>query len=106
MRDVDVLLPELLLEALTQRADAELAHSERARQNVAPQRGGRAREDERATLPALVNRVLSEFEDGAARERECRGDVDLQRVRDVLLGNVEEALEHARGGVPHPDAEV
>ena len=61
MRDVDVLLPELLREALAQRADAELAHSKRARQNVAPQCGGRACEDERATLPALVNRVLPEL---------------------------------------------
>ena len=103
---MDVLLPELLREALAQRAHAELARREPARPRVAAQRGRRARKDERAALPAPVDLVLLELEDDAAGERERRGHVHLQLVCDVLLGDVEEALKHSRGGVPNPDAEV
>lgn len=106
MRDVDVLLSKLLRETLAQRAGAKLARRERAREDVAADSGRRAREDERAPLPALVERILPELEDGTAREREGRVHVHLQRVRDVLLGHIEEAFEHARSGVPHPDAEL
>ncbi len=107
MRDVDVLLPELLSQALRQRARAKLARGERARDDVPAQTRGRTGEDQRAALAIrLLDVVLLEREDRAPRERKGRGDARLEAVLHVLGRDLEEGLPHAVRSVKHGRANI
>ena len=103
---MDVLLPELLGEALAQRADAVLPRRERARERVPAHARRRAREDERPPAPVLVQRVLTQGEHDLARERERGLDVHLERRVDVRFGDVQEGAEDVHAGVPERDAQL
>ena len=106
MCDVDVLLPELLSQALRQSAGAELASGERARDDVAAQTRGRTGEDQRAALAIrLLDVVLLEREDRTPGECKGRGDARLEAVLHVLGRDLEEGLPHAVRSIKHGRAD-
>lgn len=93
VRNVDVLLPKLLREALRQRAHAELARGDDTRRRVPAQAGRRAREEERAALaPRLVDGEGLERGDGLAGEGERADDVGVDAFLDLFGRELEEWL--------------
>lgn len=103
---MDVLLSELLVQALAERSERELARGERARDHVPAQAARRAREDERAALAARIERVLAEGQDRPARERERPVDVGVHDARDVALIEREERLPDGGRRVVNRNAEL
>lgn len=103
---MDVLRPELLVQALAERTQRELSRCKRARRHVPAETPRRAREDERAALPLRVDRVLLERGYDLVRERERTMHVRVRDLREVRLGDVEEALAHSDACVPERRADL
>lgn len=103
---MDVLRPELLVQALAKRTLCELSRCKRARRHVPAEAPGRASKDERAALPLRVDCVLLESGYNLVRERECAMHVRVRDLREVCLGDVEEALAHSDACVPERRADL
>ena len=103
---MNVLLPELLVQALAQRPQRKLARRERARRHVPPQAARRTREDERASLPLRVEPVLLERLDRGAGERERAMHVHIHRSAQVIGRDGEERAPLRERDVVHRDAEL
>ena len=92
MRDVDILLPELLCQALRERAHTELARRDCTRGGVPAQAGGRAGEKECAPLALVVELEALEQGDGLAGEGECSNDVGVDALLDFFRCKLKEWL--------------
>ena len=106
MRDVNILLPKLLAQTLTQAPQRELAGRERARRHVPAQAPRRAREDERAALAPRVERVLLERLHRRPRERERAVHVHVRHVAQLLGRHGEERPTRRKAQVMQHDAQL
>lgn len=105
MRHVDVVLPELLVQRLRERANPVLARREQRRLGFAAQRRRRAREDQHAPAALRVDFVGLECSNGELREGEGRGEVDAEGVLDLSCREAQEGLDDARARVEDCDAQ-
>lgn len=103
---VDVFLPKLFIQALRKRTQREFARRERGRGRVPTQRGGRAGEEQRATLAVLVDGLASERQDSLARERKRRFHVRVHYAIDLVLCDLQERLPDPESRVEERDADV
>ena len=103
---MDVLCPELLVQALTQSPQGMLAGREDARRGVPADAGRRPSEDERTALALRVDLVLPELFDDLVRKPERAVDVRVDDDLDVLLGDIEEQLACGGPGVVQRDTDL
>jgi hypothetical protein len=96
---MDIFLPKLLIQALCEGAQRKLSRREHRRGLVPAQRGGRAREQERAALAVLVEGLPLKRADRLARKRKGGLDVRVRRSVQFLLGDLQERL-------PDPETRV
>lgn len=75
---MDILLPELLVQALTQCPQPELACCERACRCIPSEARCRIREEQRPALSTLVDLVFAERGDCETREGECGAYVGVE----------------------------
>lgn len=103
---MDILRPELLVQALRKGAQRKLARRKRRRRLI-PAPGRRcASEDQRPALALPVEGRVLECEDRSAREREGRDHVRVRGFAHLLLRDVEEPLAHVERRVPHRDTHL
>ena len=89
---MNILSSKLLVQALTQRAQAKLPRRERTRRLVSAPARRRTREDQCTALTCRVELVSFEHGDREPRERECSTDVGVERLRDFLVRGLKERL--------------
>lgn len=100
--------PELLRQALTQRAQTKLASGKGTGRLVATQRSRSASEDDRPLLPKLILLLFFERQDRLPSEAKSSSDVRFQALTDLLLLDIEEPLPKASASVEYraPDRSV
>lgn len=97
---MNILLPKLLIQALTQRPQPKLARRKRTRGRIPPPRRRRARKQQRTPLPPRIQPVLLERENRVTRKGEGGADVGVEGFGDFGVGDLEEGLPDAVPRVP------
>lgn len=96
---MDVLLSELLREALAECTHSVFPRRERARQDIPTRRRGRTGEDQRAAFAGCIEIVLLERSDRLSGESCACEDVTFERLAHLRLGRLEERLPDAESNV-------
>jgi hypothetical protein len=103
---MDLFLPKFFVQTLRERAKRKFGCRKRRRGRVAAQRSGCACEEERASLPMLVEGLTLKRGDRLTRKRKRGLDVGVRRSVQFLLRDLQERLPDAKASVEERHAYV
>ena len=102
---MDVILPKLLGQTLTECPQTVLTGRESTSDHSTSKTSSGTREKQSPTSAAFIDSVLLEGRDDFTRKGEGGDDVAFDATLDVVLGDVEEVLPNAMTSVPQCDSD-